>query len=92
MGLWVCRALSLLETAGLMICSEYEGILTHEIREKRKSHGLDKDREWDIWRDGCEGGESVISQLNSHPSTSLSNTALDHQAKSLPESTPSSPK
>lgn len=37
--------------------SEYEGLKTNEIREKRKSHGLDQDRPWDIWRDGCEGGE-----------------------------------
>ncbi|KAK5117044.1 hypothetical protein LTR62_006765 [Meristemomyces frigidus] len=37
---------------------EYEGIKTNEIREKRKSRGLDTDRKWDIWRDGCEGGET----------------------------------
>ncbi|KAK5114599.1 hypothetical protein LTR85_010176 [Meristemomyces frigidus] len=37
---------------------EYEGIKTDEIRAKRKSHDLDKDRAWDIWTDGCEGGES----------------------------------
>lgn len=38
---------------------QYEGIKTNEIRAKRQSHGLDKDREWDIWRDGCEDGEYV---------------------------------
>lgn len=32
---------------------------TKAIRELRKSHGLDQDREWDIWRDGCEDGEYV---------------------------------
>ncbi|WPH01252.1 sedoheptulose 1,7-bisphosphatase [Acrodontium crateriforme] len=37
---------------------EYEGIKTHEIRAKRKAQGLDAEREWDIWRDGCAGGES----------------------------------
>ena len=37
----------------------YEGLLTREIREGRKERGLDKEREWDIWRDGCEGGESA---------------------------------
>lgn len=47
----------LTETFMLTGCSEYEGIKTNEIRAKRKSHGLDKDRAWDIWRDGCEGGE-----------------------------------
>ncbi|EMC98092.1 hypothetical protein BAUCODRAFT_32088 [Baudoinia panamericana UAMH 10762] len=37
---------------------DYEGIKTHEIQAKRHDRGLDKDRKWDIWRDGCEGGES----------------------------------
>ncbi|RMZ82874.1 hypothetical protein DV737_g1854, partial [Chaetothyriales sp. CBS 132003] len=38
----------------------YEGLLTEQIRARRKAHGLDRDRAWDIWRDGCEGegGES----------------------------------
>lgn len=35
----------------------YEGLLTREIRALRKDHGLDADKPWDIWRDGCEGGE-----------------------------------
>ena len=35
----------------------YEGLLTKEIRKARKEKGLDGEREWDIWRDGCEGGE-----------------------------------
>ncbi|KAJ3530449.1 hypothetical protein NM208_g9324 [Fusarium decemcellulare] len=38
---------------------EYEGLKTHEIRELRKRKGLDQEREWSIWRDGCEGGESM---------------------------------
>jgi len=37
----------------------YEGLLTKEIRAKRKENGLDQDKEWDIWRDGCEDGESA---------------------------------
>jgi broad specificity phosphatase PhoE len=36
---------------------EYEGLLTKEIRKRRKEKGLDVEQEWDIWRDGCEGGE-----------------------------------
>ncbi|PYH92799.1 phosphoglycerate mutase [Aspergillus ellipticus CBS 707.79] len=36
----------------------YEGLLTKEIRALRKDHGLDTDRAWDIWTDGCEDGES----------------------------------
>lgn len=37
---------------------DYEGLLTHEIIELRKSRGLDQERPWNIWRDGCENGES----------------------------------
>lgn len=37
---------------------DYEGLKSVEIRELRQSKGLDKGRDWDIWRDGCEGGES----------------------------------
>jgi len=41
----------------LTLRSEYEGLKPAEIRAKRKAQGLDKDQEWEIWRDGCEGGE-----------------------------------
>jgi len=34
----------------------YEGITSPDIREMRKKQGLDP--AWDIWRDGCPGGES----------------------------------
>ncbi|KAK4950513.1 hypothetical protein LTR66_013962, partial [Elasticomyces elasticus] len=37
---------------------DYEGLLTHEIRALREERGLDKERPWDIWRDGCEGAGS----------------------------------
>jgi len=37
----------------------YEGLLTHEIRAARKERGLDTERPWDIWHDGCEGGETA---------------------------------
>jgi probable phosphoglycerate mutase len=33
---------------------EYEGIISAEIQERRKKAGL---LPWDIWRDGCPGGE-----------------------------------
>jgi broad specificity phosphatase PhoE len=36
---------------------DYEGLLVDEIRQKRKAQGLDTDRAWKIWADGCEGGE-----------------------------------
>ncbi|TLD07100.1 hypothetical protein PgNI_10392 [Pyricularia grisea] len=35
---------------------EYEGITSPEIREIRKKQGIEG--KWDIWRDGCPGGES----------------------------------
>ncbi|KAH9822930.1 phosphoglycerate mutase [Teratosphaeria destructans] len=40
---------------------DYEGLLTSEIRIKRAAKGLDHDSPWDIWRDGCEGGEYVLT-------------------------------
>ena len=36
---------------------DYEGLKTGEIRKLRKERGLDQESEWNIWRDGCEGGE-----------------------------------
>jgi probable phosphoglycerate mutase len=36
----------------------YEGILPSDARAGRKERGLDKERPWNIWVDGCEGGES----------------------------------
>ncbi|KAL8714061.1 MAG: hypothetical protein Q9225_006644, partial [Loekoesia sp. 1 TL-2023] len=35
---------------------DYEGLIESEIRARRKEKGLDQEREWNIWRDGCEGG------------------------------------
>jgi hypothetical protein len=34
-----------------------------EIRARRKEKGLDREREWNIWRDGCEGGEYIYPFL-----------------------------
>ena len=36
---------------------DYEGLKAGEIRDLRNERGLDTVRKWDIWRDGCEGGE-----------------------------------
>ncbi len=36
---------------------DYEGLLVGEIWASRKARGLDQEKAWDIWRDGCEGGE-----------------------------------
>lgn len=35
---------------------DYEGMISADIRKSRKERGLNEN--WDIWRDGCEGGES----------------------------------
>ncbi|GLA23834.1 hypothetical protein AnigIFM63604_005516 [Aspergillus niger] len=43
---------------------EYEGLTSKQIREMRREKG---EGEWDIWRDGCPGGESpedVIKRLD----------------------------
>ncbi|PVI06782.1 phosphoglycerate mutase-like protein [Periconia macrospinosa] len=34
---------------------DYEGLTSPQIRQLRAKRGLNSD--WDIWRDGCEGGE-----------------------------------
>lgn len=34
---------------------DYEGITSPEIRKLRKEQGLSE--QWDIWKDGCPGGE-----------------------------------
>jgi broad specificity phosphatase PhoE len=37
---------------------DYEGITSPEIRELRKKQGIGgPDGAWDIWKDGCPGGE-----------------------------------
>ncbi|KAL8711284.1 MAG: hypothetical protein Q9220_004181 [cf. Caloplaca sp. 1 TL-2023] len=35
----------------------YEGLTTHQIYARREEKGLDSQRPWNIWTDGCEGGE-----------------------------------
>lgn len=36
---------------------EYEGLTSREIRDLRAKHGQGA---WDIWREGCPGGEYVL--------------------------------
>jgi len=36
---------------------ECEGLMSAEIRELRKKQSGEGDGSWDIWRDGCPGGE-----------------------------------
>ncbi|CAL8580944.1 hypothetical protein XPA_006658 [Xanthoria parietina] len=42
---------------------DYEGLVVGEIRARRKEKGLDGEREWNIWQDGCEGGEYFFPML-----------------------------
>lgn len=56
MGIRVSSTCGLAD-AMLNISRAYEGLLTNGIRSKRQSMGLDVERNWDIWRDGCEDGE-----------------------------------
>lgn len=37
----------------------YDGCLTAEVRAARKERGLDTERPWNIWIDGCEEGEAA---------------------------------
>lgn len=50
---------------------DYEGLKVAEIRKLRKERGLDRERPWDIWRDGCEGGEYVALPSNCKSLASL---------------------
>jgi broad specificity phosphatase PhoE len=36
---------------------EYEGLLVGQIKERRRKRGLDVGTSFNIWRNGCEGGE-----------------------------------
>lgn len=50
---------------------DYEGMVTSEIRALRQERGLDVDRKWDIWQDGCERGEYVAPFHKHHHSTAI---------------------
>lgn len=43
----------------------YEGLVTNEIIARRRDQGLDKERPWNIWEDGCENGE--YERMNPEP-------------------------
>jgi broad specificity phosphatase PhoE len=42
---------------------DYEGITSPEIRKRREAEGIEGGK-WDIWRDGCPGGECVVPFLS----------------------------
>lgn len=64
---------------------DYEGLLTHEIVALRKSRGLDQERPWNIWRDGCENGETTkqIGLRLSRAIARIQNLHREHQAKGI---------
>lgn len=37
---------------------DYEGLTPQQTMALRRERGLDQEAEWNVWRDGCEGGES----------------------------------
>lgn len=57
------KKVSLTERLAEWDYGQYEGLVTKEIRALRQDHGLDAEKPWDIWRDGCEGGEYVVPTL-----------------------------
>lgn len=65
---------------------DYEGLLTHEIVELRKSRGLDQERPWNIWRDGCENGETTqqIGLRLSRVIARIQSLHRKHQAENIP--------
>ncbi|KAK5779549.1 hypothetical protein RI543_003441 [Arxiozyma heterogenica] len=65
---------------------DYEGLLTHEIVKLRKSRGLDQDKPWNIWRDGCENGESTqeIGLRLSRVIARIQNLHRLHQSENRP--------
>ncbi len=51
---------------------DYEGITSPQIRELRKKQGIGgPNGEWDIWKEGCPGGEYVLISLSSLKSWAL---------------------
>jgi len=44
---------------------DYEGITSPQIRELRKKQGIGgRNGEWDIWKEGCPGGEYAFRTLS----------------------------
>ncbi|CCH59489.1 hypothetical protein TBLA_0B06670 [Henningerozyma blattae CBS 6284] len=65
---------------------DYEGLLTKDIIELRKSRGLDTERPWNIWRDGCENGETSeeFGLRLSRAIARIQNLHRKHQAANIP--------
>ncbi|CCC68876.1 hypothetical protein NCAS_0B07920 [Naumovozyma castellii] len=65
---------------------DYEGLLTHEIIKLRKSRGLDVEKPWNIWRDGCENGETTqeFGLRLSRAIARIQNLHRKHQKEGIP--------
>ncbi|SCV01922.1 LAMI_0G14620g1_1 [Lachancea mirantina] len=65
---------------------DYEGLLTSEIVSLRKSRGLDQECPWNIWRDGCENGETTqeVGLRLSRAIARVQNLHRKHQEEGIP--------
>lgn len=64
---------------------DYEGITSKQIRERRKEQGLGEN--WDIWRDGCPGGESP-EQVTERLDRLIATIRCEYQAPFMQEDNP----
>ena len=68
---------------------DYEGLVTAEIRELRRSRGHDQASPWDIWRDGAEGPGGELPDSVSRRVDSLIEETTALQSKALSDRSPS---
>jgi sedoheptulose-bisphosphatase len=64
---------------------DYEGLFPNQIKDLRKERGHDKEREWDIWRDGTEGQGGELPQRVAGRLDSLISEITALQGKALKE-------
>jgi len=61
---------------------DYEGITSKEIKKMRQEKG---EKEWEIWRDGCPGGEYVFTIPSQPSSTIHPNAPALHHSTQIPQ-------
>lgn len=57
----------------------YEGLTSAQVREQRKKSG---EAVWDIWRDGCPGGEYVQSFVSMTRTKEITDFGIRHHIRS----------
>ena len=67
---------------------DYEGLVTSEIRELRRSRGHDQVLPWDIWRDGTEGPGGELPESVSERVDSLIGEIIALQSKAMSDRSP----